>query len=250
MILCIDIGNTNVVTALWDGKKYLNEHRQVSVVGLKECLSHIDFRTVSKIIIRSVVPKLTYEYINKLEKLTSITPFIVDWQNCNLKLDVERPHEVGADRICNSFAAQKILSTPIVVVDFGSATTYDVIDANGAFIGGAIAPGIDISAHHLINKTALLKSTALQFPEKAVGRNTQTNLQSGIMFGGIDSVNGMLNRIQTEMNWENLNIILTGGFSSLISPELEKPHHLLPHLTLDGMRFIAEKFCLSKILDY
>ena len=245
MILCIDIGNTNVVTAVWDGKKYLNEHRNISILGRDDCLSHINFHAVSKIIISSVVPELTNEYINKLQELKSVAPIIINSENCNLELDVDMPHEVGSDRICNSFAAKTILDSPIVVVDFGSATTYDVVDENGAFIGGSIAPGIDISAHHLINKTALLKSTALQFPEKAVGRNTQTNLQSGIMFGGIDSVNGMLNRIQTEMNWENLNIILTGGFSSLISPELEKPHHLLPHLTLDGMRFIAEKFCLE-----
>ena len=245
MILCIDMGNTNVVTALWDGKKYLKEHRNVSVLGIKECLSHIDFCTVSKIIISSVVPKLTHEYINKLEKVTSVTPFVVDWQNCNLELDVDMPHEVGADRICNSFAAKNILGSPVVVVDFGSATTYDVIDANGAFIGGAIAPGIDISAHHLIDKTALLKSTAFQFPEKAVGRNTKTNLQSGIMFGGIDAINGMLNRIQIEMNWKNLNVILTGGFSILISPQLERPHQLVPHLTLDGMRFISAEFHLK-----
>jgi len=245
MILCIDMGNTNVVTALWDGKKYLNEYRNVSVLGMQECLSHIDFRTVSKIIISSVVPKLTHEYINKLEKLTSVTPFVVDWQNCNLELDVDMPHEVGADRICNSFAAKNILGSPVVVVDFGSATTYDVIDVNGAFIGGAIAPGIDISAHHLIDKTALLKSAAFQFPEKAVGRNTKTNLQSGIMFGGIDAINGMLNRIQIEMNWEKLNVILTGGFSSLISPQLERTHQFAPHLTLDGMRFITEEFYLK-----
>ena len=245
MILCIDIGNTNVVTALWDGKKYLNEHRNVSVLGIKECLFHIDFHTVSEIIISSVVPKLTHEYINKLEKLTSVTPFVVDWQNSNLKLDVDMPHEVGADRICNSFAAKNILGSPVVVVDFGSATTYDVIDANGAFIGGAIAPGIDISAHHLIDKTALLKSAAFQFPEKAVGRNTKTNLQSGIMFGGIDAINGMLNRIQIELNWENLDVILTGGFSRLISPQLERPHQLVPYLTLDGMRFIKAEFHLK-----
>ena len=129
-----------------------------------------------------------------------------------------------------------------MVVDFGSATTYDVIDENGAFIGGAIAPGIDISAHHLIEKTALLKSAAFQFPEKVVGRNTKTNLQSGIMFGGVDAINGMLNRIQTEMNWKSMNIILTGGFSTLISPQLDRLHQLAPHLTLDGMRFIAEEF--------
>ena len=248
MILCIDIGNTNVVTAIWDGEKYFNEHRIDSVEDIEGRLSHIDFNVISKIIFSSVVPKLADEYIHKLKDLTKITPFIVNCQNCTLELDVDLPQEVGADRICNSFAAKNLFGSPAVVIDFGSATTYDVIDENGTFIGGAIAPGIDISAHHLIQKTALLKSTAFQFPQKAVGRNTKTNLQSGIMFGGVDAINGMLNRIQSEMNWGKINIILTGGFSSLISPQLERPHKLAPHLTLDGMRFIAEATYLQKNL--
>lgn len=239
MILCIDVGNTNVVTAIWDGEKYFNEHRNESISGIKGCLDHINFNDVTQIIISSVVPKLTTEYINQLDKLTSATPFVVDWKNCNLELDVDMPEEVGADRICNSFAANNLFGSPAVVVDFGSATTYDVIDESGAFIGGAIAPGIDISAHHLIEKTALLKSAAFQFPEKVVGRNTKTNLQSGIMFGGIDAINGILNRIQAEINWESMNVILTGGFSHLISPQLDRPHELAPHLTLDGMRLIS-----------
>ena len=245
MTLCIDIGNTNVVTAIWDGEKYFNVHRSKSIQGIKDCLSHINFNNVSQIIISSVVPALTKEYLNKLKEFTSIKPFEINWNNSNLILNVDIPKEVGADRICNSFAAKFLFGSPAVVVDFGSATTYDVIDENGAFIGGAIAPGIDISAHHLIEKTALLKSAAFQFPEKVVGRNTKTNLQSGIMFGGLDAINGMLNRIQTEMNWKSMNIILTGGFSTLISPQLDRLHQLAPHLTLDGMRFIAEEFYLK-----
>ena len=245
MILCIDIGNTNVVTAIWDGEKYFNEHRTESVEGIKGRLTHIDFNVISKVIFSSVVPKLTDEYIHKLKNLTKITPFIVNCQNCTLELDVDLPQEVGADRICNSFAAKNLFGSPAVVIDFGSATTYDVIDDNGTFIGGAIAPGIDISAHHLIQKTALLKSAAFQFPKKAVGRNTKTNLQSGIMFGGIDAINGMLNRIQTELNWKDFSVILTGGFSSLISPQLKNPHKLAPHLTLDGMRMIEKSFQLD-----
>ena len=106
MILCIDIGNTNVVTAIWDGKKYFNEHRIESIEGIEESLSDIDFSVISKIIISSVVPKLEDEYIHKLKYLTKITPFIVNSQNCTLELDVDIPQEVGADRICNSFAAK------------------------------------------------------------------------------------------------------------------------------------------------
>jgi type III pantothenate kinase len=241
MILCIDIGNTNIVTAIWNGEKYINEHRIQSNKGIKKPLSHIDFNSIFKIIISSVVPKLTDEYIDKLKDLTNIIPFLVTSQNCNLKLDVDLPQEVGADRICNSFAAKNIFGSPSLVIDFGSATTYDIIDENGAFIGGAIAPGIDISANHLIEKTALLRSAAFQFPKKAIGKNTKTNLQSGIMFGGLDSVNGMINRIQSEMKWEQMTIILTGGFSALISKKIDRMHHLTPNLTLDGMRLIANE---------
>jgi type III pantothenate kinase len=240
MTLCIDIGNTNVVIALWNGEGYSNLNRIDSICGVKGRFVQIDFTKISKIVISSVVPKLAEEYVLKLNKLTKITPFVVDHENCNLELDVDMPHEVGADRICNSFAAKYIFGFPTVVVDFGSATTYDVIDEKGAFIGGAIAPGIDISAHHLIEKTALLKSAAFQFPVKAVGRNTKTNLQSGIMFGGIDAILGMLKRIQSEMGWEEMNVVLTGGFSSLISSQLDRTHQLAPHLTLDGMRLISK----------
>ena len=248
MILCIDIGNTNVVTAIWDGEKYFNEHRIDSVENIEGRLSHIDFNMISKIIFSSVVPKLADEYIHKLKDLTKITPFIVNFQNCTLELDVDLPQEVGADRICNSFAAKHLFASPAVVIDFGSATTYDVIDVNGTFIGGAIAPGIDISAYNLIQKTALLKSAAFQFPKKVIGKNTETNLQSGIMFGGLDSVNGMLNRIQAEMKWGKMTIILTGGFSTLISTKLDRIHHLVPHLTLDGMRLVAKETYLQKNL--
>ena len=122
-----------------------------------------------------------------------------------------------------------------------SIIIYSGISGITVFIGGAIAPGIDISANHLIQKTALLKSTAFEFPQSAIGRNTKTNLQSGIMFGGIDAINGMLNRIENEMNWERFNIILTGGFSSLISTQLNRSHDLVPYLTLDGMRIIAKE---------
>ena len=241
MTLCIDIGNTNIVTAIWDGEEYSNGHRIESAKDINNPLSHIDFNLILKIIISSVVPKLTDKYIDKIKDLTNIIPFIVTSQNCKLKLDVDSPEEVGADRICNSFAAKNIFGSPSLVIDFGSATTYDIIDENGAFIGGAIAPGIDISANNLIKKTALLRSTAFQFPEKVIGKNTKTNLQSGIMFGGLDSVNGMINRIQTEMRWKQMTIILTGGFSALISKKLDRRHHLAPNLTLDGMRLIMNE---------
>ena len=130
MILCIDIGNTNVVTAVWDGNKYVIEKRVNSIPGTKNTLRHIDFEKISKIIISSVVPILLNEYIVNIKKVYKDSIFIVDSKNCNLDLKVDFPDEVGADRICNSFAGKHFFGTPIVIVDFGSATTYDVIDKN------------------------------------------------------------------------------------------------------------------------
>ena len=241
MILFIDIGNTNVVCALWDGQIYLHSRRIESISGRNEKFSGIKSSEVESIIISSVVPLLTDEYISDVKEKFNLDPFIVTHENCGIQLLVDQPNEVGADRICNVAAASTLFDCPIIVVDFGSATTYDVINEDSAFIGGAIAPGIDVSAHHLIEKTALLRSAAFQFPKTVVGKNTESNLQSGIMFGGVDAVTGMLSRIQTEMNWDNCTVILTGGFSSLISPKLDIPHTLSPDLTLDGMRIVAGK---------
>jgi len=240
MMLCIDIGNTNVVSALWDGNAYVAYNRfESSMDGVNDFKAGFDLETET-IIISSVVPILTEAYSYALKDLKLASPFIITHKNCLMKLQVDFPSEVGADRICNSFGAKTIFGSPVVVVDFGSATTYDVVNESGAFIGGAIAPGIDVSAHNLIEKTALLKAAAFQFPENVVGTNTETNLQSGIMYSGVYAVDGMLNRIKSEMDWTDMNVVLTGGFSSLISPKLHTPHQLAPKLTLDGMRSIAE----------
>ena len=148
---------------------------------------------------------------------------------------------MGADRICNTIAAKKLIGYPAIIGDIGSATNYDVVDENGAFIGGAIAPGLETAARNLFKKAALLKETAFTVPTSAIGRDTATNLQSGIMLGSIDVIDGMFNRIQSETGWKNSHNIITGGFGELISPHLNIEHTLIPNLTLDGIRFIYEK---------
>jgi type III pantothenate kinase len=160
---------------------------------------------------------------------------------------VETPKDVGADRICNVAAAKELVGTPSIVGDIGSATNYDVVDENGAFIGGAIAPGIEVAAHNLIEKAALLKETAFTVPDIAVGITTASNLQSGIMLGAIDVVDGMFHRIMDEMKWDDCNIIVTGGFGGLISPHLKTKHNYLPNLTLDGVRIIHGENSPGKI---
>ena len=128
-----------------------------------------------------------------------------------------------------------------IIGDIGSAINYDVIDEKGAFIGGSIAPGPETAARNLFEKGALLKEVAFTLPALAIGKDTATNLQSGIMLGAIDVIDGMFCRIQAETNWENPHTILTGGFGEMISPHLKTEHTLLPTLTLDGIRIIYEK---------
>ena len=130
---------------------------------------------------------------------------------------------------------------PAIIIDFGSATTYDLIDNNGNFIGGAIAPGVDVSAKYLFEKAAQLNDVKFKFPETVIGKTTAANLQSGIMYGGIDAINGMLSRIKKEVSYDIKNIILTGGFSSLLSEKINLPHTVQPNLTLQGIKKIWEE---------
>ena len=239
MLLAIDIGNTNVTVGIIENQKIIAIHRIESDYSAELGLNNLNLIGIKSAIISSVVPLQTESYQTACERLFNFSPFIVKHNNVNkVKLDVEMPSSVGADRICNVVAANHKYSNSKIIVDFGTATTYDVINKNGVFIGGAIAPGIDVSANYLYNKAALLRDTAFQFPENVVGRNTETNLQSGIMFGAVDAVKGMVNRIKNEMKWRDCEIILTGGFSTVISPGLSIKHHVEPFLTLFGMEII------------
>ena len=240
MILLIDIGNTNTVCALYDNNTYIKSKRIEQIENTHttfEIFLNYDIKFIS---ICSVVPNSTNIYINKIKKIFKIDPFIVSHKNSNITLKVDEPNEVGADRICNIKAAIKKIEGACIVIDFGTATTYDIINKRKEFIGGAIAPGIDVSANYLIKKAALLKETILEFPKEIIGKNTKTNIQSGVMYGAIYSIEGMIKHIISELE-ENTTIILTGGFSSLISPKLSIKHILDSTLTLDGIRIIHEE---------
>jgi len=237
MILLIDIGNTNTVCAIYNGQKYIKYERIESKNDINQKLKQFSNYTIKKVAISSVVPQWTEYFIKKIKKQFSIEPFLISYKNANVKLKVDSCDEVGNDRICNVKAAIEFTQKNCLVIDFGTATTYDVINDKQEFIGGAIAPGIDVSANYLIKKAALLKSTTFKFPKNIIGKNTNTNIQSGVMFGAISSIEGMISMIQNEIKSE-LSIILTGGFSQLISSKLSFKHILKPNLTLDGIRLI------------
>lgn len=240
MMLLVDIGNTNTVCSLYDGQNYVMNKRILPNQNLVPIIKKMLNYNINHIAIASVVPKMTDKYLKLFRKSFNIDSFLVSHQNANIELMVDSKEEVGADRICNVKAAIKKTKNNCIVIDFGTATTYDVINNKQQFIGGAIAPGIEVSGDYLITKAALLKNTLLEFPKNYIGKNTKTNIQSGIMYGAINSIEGMIINIKKELNG-NIDIILTGGFSTLLSPKLSFKHKLEPNLTIDGLKLIYEE---------
>ena len=239
MKLTLDIGNTQIKFGVFNKEDIVYSSYFNDFENIENKFKKIKQFNPEICIISSVVPSLTLKYENQIKDFFNIDTFIINAENCKIKLDVTKPETVGADRICNVAAVKNIYNNPSIIVDFGTATTYDVVNRRGAFIGGAIAPGIKTSAEYLISKAALLKDTDLKFPKNIIGKNTKENIQAGIMFGAVDQVEGMITRLNTETKLNN-QIILTGGFSKLLSPKLKIPHTLDIDLTLKGMIFIYE----------
>ena len=239
MKLTIDIGNTQIKIGVFNKSQLIDSFCFNSSQNIEQQFESIKKYNFSTSIISSVVPTLTSKYKQKVLKNLKIDSFIITNHNCKINLKVLAPETVGADRICNVAATLKLYNTPAIIVDFGTATTYDVVSKNGDFIGGIIAPGIKTSANNLIQKAALLNTTELIFPKNIIGENTTENIQSGIMYGALDQIEGMVKRIDKETQTNN-NIILTGGFSKIIAPQLSIDHILDIDLTLKGMVFINE----------
>ena len=210
-----------------------------SIDIVTDFLSQVKKGTIKKIIISSVVPKLTELCIQRVSQTYSQCIITISYKNVQIPLKVYQPETIGADRLCNITASVNLYPYPAIIIDFGTATTYDVINKKGEFIGGVIAPGIETSAEYLFKKGALLTKTDLKFPSNIIGLDTKENIQSGIMYGAIDQVEGMICRINNETKIKN-NIILTGGLSSVLSKHISLKHILDIDLTLKGMLYIDE----------
>ena len=226
-LLCLDIGNTSITICDYKNEKLGKIIRVESNKNFINQLSSYNLENFNFIIVCSVVPSLTKILINYC-KDNSINIFEINYKNSPLNLLVDNPSEVGNDRICNAVAANKFNFKPSIIIDFGTATTYDVVNHDGDFLGGAIAPGIDVSADYLINK----------FPPQVIGKNTISNIQSGVMYGGLLSVKGMIELINAEIDGTSKNIIITGGFGKLISQKINLKHTYDELLTIKGMLHI------------
>lgn len=251
MLLTIDIGNTNLTLGLYQGEK-LGPHWRLATVhdrmpdeyGLQflGLLSHAGCSPadLTGICLASVVPPLTGKVIEACRGYLGQAPLVVDTGvKTGVRIRYEDPRAVGADRIVDAVAVQRLYGGPACVVDFGTATTFDAITAEGDYLGGAIAPGIGIASEALFIRTAKLPRVDLQRPPNAIGRNTVHAMQSGLLFGYVALTEGMVARFRAELGPE-MKVIATGGLAEIIARETDVLQIIAPWLTLDGLRFIWE----------
>ncbi len=253
MILVIDVGNTNIVLGLYEDKKLLGHWRMRTAwdktsdefgMFFMGIFNHekLDVGKIDAVIIASVVPPIMYSLEHAIKKYFKRDPIIVGpGVKTGVNIKSENPKEVGADRIVNAAAAYEIYGGPLIIVDFGTATTFCVISSKGEYLGGVICPGIKISAEALFNKAAKLPRIELVKPETVIGRNTVVGMQSGLVYGYVGQVDYLVKRMKKEMKEENIKVIATGGLARLIASESETIDEINGLLTLEGLRIIYER---------
>lgn len=252
MLLVIDVGNTNIKYGVWKGDTMLASFRVSSRISrtadeygsvLVNLLdnSGIKKTDIDGIIVSSVIPTLNYTICHMCEYFFGLSPLMVGpGIKTGLNIKVENPKEVGADRIVNSVAAYKKYGGSVIVIDFGTATTFNVVDGSGAFIGGVIAPGIKTSLAGLVSSTAQLPMIELVPPKKAIAKNTETNMQAGIIFGFSGLVDNIVGKIKKELGDETVKVIATGGLGEIIAKETKSIDLVDRTLTLFGLKTIYD----------
>ena len=249
MLLAIDVGNTQTVVGLYDGVRLAEHWRTASVrsqtadelaVELQGLLAvrGRGFGDVTATVASSGVPQLAEALRQTARDHFGHEALLVGpGVRTGLELRVDNPHEVGADRVANSVAALSIRPGPLVVVDFGTAINFDAVSADGAFIGGAIAPGLEVAVSALGERAARLFTVELRAPEHAIGRNTAENMRSGAIYGFSGLVDGLVARFAAELGGEP-HVIATGGLAGVMAPHCARIDQVEPWLTLDGLRLI------------
>lgn len=251
MLLVLDIGNTNTVIGLFDADRLCGHWRFTSLdrtsdeAGLlmQNLLKsqNVPIDRIEGGIVSSVVPRLEEVWREALGNYLGVVPIAVRHDmDLGIKVDTDYPAEVGADRLVNSVAAMRKYGAPVVTVDLGTAITLDVVTADGAYVGGAIAPGLALSMQTLFSKTAKLPQIALTPPERVIGRNTQHAIQSGIVYGYVGLVDALVERIFAELGTRT-PVVATGGHAEILAKESRTITHTEPWLTLDGLRILYKR---------
>jgi type III pantothenate kinase len=254
MIFVLDVGNTNTVLGVYENNE-LKYHWRIETsrsktedeygMVIKALFTHekLELENIEGIIISSVVPPIMFALERMCMKYFNIKPLVVGpGIKTGLNIKLENPREVGADRIVNAVAGIHYYGTPLVIVDFGTATTYCYVNEKGQYLGGAIAPGINISTEALYSKAAKLPRIEIAKPESVVGKNTVNAMQSGILYGYVGQVEGIVKRMK-EQATVTPKVIATGGLATLISRESNIIDKIDPLLTLNGLNLIYQKNC-------
>ena len=253
MILTLDIGNTNMKTALFDGMEMVeywrlstNRNRTSDEYGMAmmNLLNHygIDRGQVEGIMMSSVVPQVNFTIEHMCRNYFGMEPMKIEpGIRTGINIRYENPRELGSDRIANAVAAYELYGGPCITIDFGTATSFGAISARGEFLGGAICPGLKLSADALTERTAKLPRFELVKPESAIGRNTVTNMQAGIVYGYIGQIDYLVNRMKREMGVPDIKVIATGGLAVLVAGEARAIDVLDGLLTLKGLVLIYMK---------
>jgi|Deesub1362B_J571_1020462.scaffolds.fasta_scaffold04330_5 type III pantothenate kinase len=253
LLLVVDIGNTNTVLGIYrDGNLIIHWRLSTSITRTEDeswivvkmlCESAaIPAEHITGVIISSVVPNATRIFQRMIENYLYFRPVVVSADlDLGIKIDYEDPRAVGADRLCNAVAGFEKYGGPLIIVDFGTATTFDVVSEQGDYLGGVIAPGIETSAADLWRRAARLFRVELKFPDQILGKNTETSMQAGIMFGTVEMVDGLVRRLRDSLKYEKCRVIATGGLANTIVEKSQTIDKVDPYLTLDGLRIIYER---------
>lgn len=242
MLLTIDIGNTNIVFALYEGDEQIEQARMETTGKIPESINDIaqKYPNIDAVIVSSVVPKANEAIEKSCAYLLKVEPVFVTHENAGIEIDLDSPDEVGADRLVNAVAIQAHYKKPAVIIDFGTATTFDVIDGQGAYQGGVIAPGINLSMTALHMAAAQLPELSIESTEKVIGKNTKDAMQSGIYWGYIGLIEGTVKRISEEMNTTPF-VLATGGLAPLFMKGTDVIDAMDQDLTMKGLVAIHDQ---------
>lgn len=252
MLLCIDIGNTNIVLGLWDDGEWLTHWRLRTVrdqmpdeyaILLRALLRDSGYAMahIRRVVLASVVPPLTTVFTELFSRYLGAEPLVVGpGVRTGLRIRIDNPVELGADLVANAVAAYQRFRSACIIVDFGTATTFSAVSKEGDFLGVAIALGAGIAAEALANRTAQLPRVSLVAPPAAIGKNTIHSMQSGLIFGYVGLVEGLIRRIRAELGGE-AQVVATGGLSRVLAPLTDEINVVDPWLTLEGLRLISER---------
>lgn len=259
MLLAIDIGNSNINIGVWQNDTLHREWRFQTIsertadeygILLSGLLEQGGFsKEINGTVLASVVPHLTQTFIDLCRFVLQVEPLIVSSEiDLGIRLLVDNPLEVGPDRIVNTIAGYALFHQPCIIIDMGTATTFDVVSKDGALLGVAIAPGLSLAANALTSRAARLSQVPLSAPPQAIGKNTIHAVQSGLIFGYVALIEGMTRRLLQEHPDKDFDIRIlgTGGLINLVSGHTELFHHVDPTLTLLGLRLIYERVSSSR----